>query len=416
MSTRPRIHYHTDCDFFAGCENMLVNFWGSSQLRQYGEISFSYRANPAYTSGLNGRVNVNFPIYPLKLPNPSWIDSYAPSWPRILRRMIRFITTVLLTFPMFLYDVSILSKLFRRIRPQILHINNGGYPAALSCRAAALAAKLCGIRNVVMVVNNLAVPYTAHRWWVDYPLDRLVARSVSVFVTGSHAAAARLRQVLRLSPKQVVPLHNGTALRRLTETAEQTRQRLGLSNFGGVLFGVVALMERRKGHRVILEAMVHLVKCNSPSLPSIKLVFEGDGPMRGELERFVAARGLGDWIRFVGEEDNVFNFMQALDVLVLPSIDHEDFPNVILEAMALGKPVIASHLAGTPEQVVNGVTGLLVPPEEPVALADALVALARDPLFLKILGANGSQRFKENFTAEISVSRYLRLYQEMIGA
>lgn len=410
-----KVHFHSDCPFFAGCENMLANLWKSPELRQSCEISFSYRANEAYTAGLHKRVNVNFPIYPLNLPDHSALGGNVPNLPRWLRLGLVLLLRVALWYPLFLYDVLVLSRLFSRIRPQILHINNGGYPGALSCRAAVVAAKICGIHNILMVVNNLAIPYSERGRWLDYPIDRLVVRTKSTFVTGSRAAATRLKQVLKLGSKRVVPLHNGIEPRGLTETTAETRKRLGLSDFKGVLFGVVALMERRKGHRVLLEALDYLSRTDFATLSNIMLLLEGDGPLRTELEEFVLAHDLKDRVRFVGIEHNIFNFISVLDVLVLSSTDNEDFPNVILEGMALAKPVIASHLAGTPEQVIVGETGLLVPPGEPIPLANALRSLTLDHGLRTQFGAKGLQQFEENFTANKAAGRYLHLYQEMMG-
>lgn len=395
---------------------MLVNLWQSPELRQIYDISFSYRANEAYTAGLHRKIKVDFPLYQLSLPDVPDLERSALNIPRWLKRGLQLSFRMILWYPIFLYDVLVLSKLFRRIKPQILHINNGGYPGALSCRAAVVAARICGIRNILMVVNNLAIPYSARGRWLDFPIDRLVVSANSTFVTGSQAAATRLRQVLKLEPGRVVTLHNGIEPRVLTESATETRERLGLGNFNGVVFGVVALMERRKGHRILLEALEYLSRNDFATLSNIMLVLEGAGPLRAELEAFVLAHDLKERVRFVGVERHVFNFINALDVLVLSSIDNEDFPNVILEGMALGKPVIASALAGTPEQVVVGETGLLLPPGEPVPLANALRSLTLDHGLRYQFGVNGLQRFKENFTANKAVGRYLHLYQEMIGS
>ena len=107
--------------------------------------------------------------------------------------------------------------------------------------------------------------------------------------------------------------------------------------------------------------------------------------------------------------------MNAINIVVLPSVDREDFPNVILEAMCLGKPVLASRLAGTPEQIVDGETGLLVPPGKPHNLADALRKLLKDKDLCIKLGSKARDRFESNFTADIAVKRYLDLYKELIG-
>jgi len=393
---------------------MLSNFCASSELRQLCEISLSYRASATYTSGLHKRVNVNFPVYPLEISDPSSINHHVLNLRGGLKNILVAILRALLWFPIFLHDVFVLTRLFNRIQPQILHINNGGYPGALSCRAAAVAAKICGIQNVLMVVNNLAIPYASCKRWLDWPIDLLVSRCVSFFVTGSKAAGARLRQVLKLSPGKVVTLHNGIEPRKLTESPSETRSRLGLNDFGGVIFGVVALMDKRKGHHVLLNALMHLHKSDHAALSNMILLLEGDGPLRKELEEFVLRHDLGNRVRFVGIEANVFDFIHMLDVLVLPSIDNEDFPNVVLEGMALGKPVIASHIAGTPEQIVDGVTGFLVPPRDEATLASVLKKLALNQELRNALGANALQRFQTYFTADKAVTRYLHLYQEMM--
>jgi glycosyltransferase involved in cell wall biosynthesis len=266
-----------------------------------------------------------------------------------------------------------------------------------------------------MVVNNLAIAYKDFNRCFDYPIDCLVSFGVNQFVTGSKAASSRLAEVLSVPKDNVVSLHNGISLRKSTETPEQTRRRLGIGNFNEVLFGVVALMERRKGHQILLDAL-NIIADNDPNdLSQMLVLLEGDGPTRKQLEEFVYNHQLEERVKFVGAENNVVNFMHALDVVVLPSIDQEDFPNVVLEAMSLGKPVIASRLAGTPEQIVPNLTGYLFEPGDSAALANALLRMANNEELRKRLGNSGRIRFEENFTAEIAVHRYLDLYKELAG-
>ena len=395
---------------------MLINLWGSQELRRSYEISFSYRSNQAYEIGLESRLVADFPIYSLKMWDPSWLYDLAPNFPKRIRRIFLPALQLFCRYPVFIYDVLVLIRLFHRINPEILHINNGGYPGALSCRAAAIAGRICGIPDIIMVVNNLAIAYEDFNRCFDYPIDFLVSFSVTKFVTGSRAASERLTEVLSVSKDNVVSLHNGINLRKWTEAPEETRNRLGIGNFNGALFGVVALMERRKGHQILLDAL-NIIADNDPNdFSQILVLLEGDGPTRKQLEEFVDNHQLKERVRFVGVENNIVNFMRALDIVVLPSIDQEDFPNVVLEAMCLGKPVIASRLAGTPEQIVPNLTGLLVEPGDSAALANALLCMANDKELRERLGANGRIRFEENFTAKIAVQRYLDLYEELAGA
>ena len=117
----------------------------------------------------------------------------------------------------------------------------------------------------------------------------------------------------------------------------------------------------------------------------------------------------------MGQETNVVNFMTALDVLILPSVEAEDFPNVVLEAMALGKPVIASRLAGTPEQVVDGETGYLVEPRSVSGLVKAIERTIDEPSARIAMGLAAEQRFHNNFTDSIALKKYCTMYHKLMG-
>lgn len=406
-----KIHYHSDCAFFAGCENMLVNFLSSPKLRRQFEVSFSYRDSNLYTAGLNQRVQVNFPIFPMRFPDFSDPAIFPGPWPLLAKRIVLLCMRLALTW----YEVWALRGLFLHVRPDIVHINCGVYPAALSAHAAVIAARLAGVPSIVMVVNNQAADYSRLSRWLSYPMDRLIARLVSKFVAGSMSAATQLKKVLRLNQVKCQALHNGIELRNITETREETRKRLGLDQFNGVVFGVVAILRPNKGHQVLLDAMVKLVAGAANNIaPPVRILIEGDGPLRVELQEFVVANRLSEHCIFVGEEKNVMNFMALLDVLILPSVDEEDFPNVILEAMGLGKPVIASCLAGTPEQIVDGETGLLLTPRDACQLAAAITRLSLDEQLRLRMGQVGLRRFQKFFTAEVAVRNYISLYQSLI--
>jgi L-malate glycosyltransferase len=404
-----KIHYHSDCSFFAGCENMLINIWGSAEVRKQYDISFSYRANDRYIQGLKQRMNCNFPTFPLQFLNLPTLLSFPTFWPLLIKRILLVISYVILVIPLSIYDIWILKRLFKKINPDIIHINNGGYPGARSARTAAIAAKLAGISNIIMIVNNMAVRYKGVRC-IDYPLDRLVVNSVDRFITGSIAASRRLKEVLLLPDCKLQTIHNGIALRQTTASQSETRKRLGLAKFEGTLFGVIAVLEPRKGHNVLLDAIIRLKNKNQEEKLEFKVIIEGTGALDEELKSTVKENNLGQYCLFVGEETNIMNFFSILDVLILPSINYEDFPNVVLEAMRLGKPVIASRLAGTPEQIVDGQTGLLVEPKNVKELAGAIKILANNSKLRKLMSQAGQERFNQHFTEKIAINKYLNLY------
>jgi L-malate glycosyltransferase len=415
MTRRPRLHYHSDCDFFAGCENMLANFFNDDRVRDTYDVTFSYRWSARYEAGLRARVPQGVHGERYALLAGTVLTRHVTKMPRALGLAVRALNYVLLLrYWILLWNVLVLARAWRGRGIDIVHINNGGYPAALSCLSAAIAARLCGVPHVVMVVNNIAQGRQRYRyWWLDRPLDTLVGRCVSRFVTGSANAGRALQSVLRLPESAFTTLHNGIAPRPPTESREQSRTRLGVDQ-QRLVFGMVALLEWRKGHRVLLQAVAALrAQLALTDMPLF--LIEGDGPDRKELAEMVAQLDIGDLVRFVGVEQQVFNFMQALDVMLLPSVANEDFPNVILEGMSLGKPVIASRLAGTPEQVDDGVTGALVEPNNPIALARRIAEFAADRDALAEMGRQARTQFDQRFTAGVAVSRYLNLYQTLLS-
>lgn len=414
MKQRARLHYHSDCDFFAGCENMIANFLNDERVSAEYEVSFSYRFSERYEDGLRKRVARPVAAERYLILAGTVFTRHAPSLPKPAALVLRGLNYLLLIrYWVLLWNVVVLFRAWRGRGIDVLHINNGGYPAALSCLSAVIAGRLCGIGQIVMVVNNIAKPGRYRYWWLDRPLDYVVGRCVTTFVNGSRNASKALQQVLRLPDGKFCTLHNGIAPRQPIETPEHTRARLGVEP-GQLAFGVVALLEWRKGHRVLIQAVARLRELIQPSEMPVFLI-EGDGPDRGELLEMTERLGVGKWVRFVGVERHIFDFMHALDVMLLPSVANEDFPNVILEAMSLAKPVIASRLAGTPEQIEHGVTGVLVEPGDHQALALEIASFIQNKSGLADMGRRARIRFDTEFTASVAVARYLNLYQNLIN-
>ena len=219
-----KIHYHSDCSFFAGCENMLANFFNCDDFRKKYDVTFSYQHSEIYTQGFKKRVIGNLPIYPLffaDLTNFRFL-------PRFLTPRLRHVLTVflrqLVIIPVFLFQVCVLFNLLKKLTPDILHINNGGYPGALSCRAAVFAGRLAGVPTVLMVVNNMAIDYKRVSRWPDYFFDYLIGCSVHLFITGSVVAASKLRTVLRLPNEKVTTIHNGISIRTASTVADAVQE------------------------------------------------------------------------------------------------------------------------------------------------------------------------------------------------
>ena len=391
---------------------MLVNFFNDHRLQENFTLSLSYRAGPVYVEGLRKRLKQQPREQGLALLNEEWLSDLVERLPRVLAVALRSLQSLLLLrYWILALNVIRLTQYWKTQQIDLLHINNGGYPGASSCRAAAIAARILRIPHTVMVVNNIATNPRLHERLVEKLISKLLGCSVQTFVTGSNSARLALKAQLPNSAASFLSLHNGIGSREPDETVTTTRQRLGMS-VDTLVFAVVALHEPRKGHSVLIEA---LAKMNEQLTDGYRptVLIEGTGPEEQRLRSLTVKLGMENQVLFIGREFNVFNLMQSADLLVVPSIANEDFPNVVLEAMSLGTPVLASSLAGISEQVEDDVSGWLVPPGDVAALSAAMLRLVLHPDLISAASLAARKRFRDNFTAKIAVDRYIQLYQDL---
>lgn len=175
--------------------------------------------------------------------------------------------------------------------------------------------------------------------------------------------------------------------------------------------GVVASLSPIKDHGTLLRAMASLAK----DWPRLHLVLVGgDGGSRRELEQLTGNLGIADRVRFAGFRPNQPSAHHLFDISVLTSVS-EGMPNSVLEAMAAGRPVVATRVGAIPDAVIDGETGLLVPPREPGSVAAALGTLLRDPARGINLGARGRERARARYAATGVIARLNELYHELVS-
>ena len=407
-----RVHYHTDCYWFGGSElALLIHLEAAFDTPDLDPI-FTYRARPEYEAGLRAQATSKVRARRLRLPDPADLKQALSRGrsPRVAKALRGGVSLLPLRQVCMAWDIGRMYAEFRAEKPDVVHVNNGGYPGAISCTAAAIAARFAGVPVVVYVVNNIAIPYNRPSRLLDYPIDRIVVRCVDIFVTASMAASNALATVLRLSAHQLTVIPNAAESGVAGESRERIRHDLCITDDRLVLL-VMARLEQRKGITHLLDAL--------PQLPrhireSVSVLVAGDGPEREALEAQYAAMGIADIVHFLGHRDDRWSLYEAADVVVLPSISHEDMPIVILDAMAAGRPVVASRVAGIPEQVVDGLTGRLVPPGDSAALAGALKAVLGDSQIRAAMGRAARDRYESTYTPRRFVDAYRRLYASLL--
>lgn len=266
-----------------------------------------------------------------------------------------------------------------------------------------LAGILTGIRNVISW-EVYTEQYTFKQKWAY----RLASKGLSLIVAVSDATRKKMICEYHLPEAKVRTIHYGIDEKKFpSRNPNEIRKRLGIPK-DVIVFGTIARLTEQKGHRYLVEAMPKIIK----SFPRVVFLCIGDGPLRTSLIQLAQDRGVLSYIQFLGFQSDVPSLLSIMDVFVLPSL-YEGFPNAVLEAMACGKPVVATCVDGTPEAVIHGETGFLVPSQNPEALAEALIRMARNPSLRKKMGKNGKRRIYEHFLLEHQISAFDQLYKEI---
>lgn len=310
------------------------------------------------------------------------------------------------------FSAGLVGVMERRRRDyDLVHFHGASLPLVLALPAARLRGKAV-LAKVAALHQGVEAGDLRGRYG---PLGRALAAwlgAVDGYVATTAEIGAALRgEGYREAQVQRIPNFVDVERFRAPTAAERDalRRELGLAGRTVVLHS--GRLTARKGAPVLLDAFARAAGAGSGPL----LLFLGDGPERAAIEARARALGLGDRVRFEGFREDVWRYLAAADVLVLPSFV-EGMPNALLEAMATGLPAVATRLGGALEAVIEGESGLLVPPGDADALARALEALLGDPGLRRRLGEAAAARIRERFTLDAIAPRYVELYRRMIAA
>ena len=285
-----------------------------------------------------------------------------------------------------------LLQVVREFRPQVVHTH-----LSTATRWGTWAAHREGLPCVALV-HGMTSPFYYRR---------------ADLLTGPSASVREYLLARGFAPERVKVIHNGLdpAFFEGLPAVAGLRAELQLPP-GAPVIGVVAHLSPRKGHEILFQAMARLAEAH----PTLLCLCLGRGdPGRSEaLERLAARLGLGERVRLLGYREDATALTQLFDIAVLPSIVPEGLPTVLLEAAYLGRPGVASDAGGTREVVEDGVTGLLVPPGDPVALAAALDRLLRDPDLRARMGEAARLRAHEHFTLRAQAEATLAAFRAVL--
>jgi glycosyltransferase involved in cell wall biosynthesis len=296
-----------------------------------------------------------------------------------------------------------LYRLARRWRPSIAHFYLPG-PYVIGAPVAMAA------RVPIKIMSRRSLASYQRSWPTVARFERLLHRKMDMVVGNSRAVVSELRTE-GIPDAKLRLIYNGIKTPALQPKREEARQALGLGpeDLVGV---VVANLIRYKGHRELIKGVAHAVaQIRQPLRILLAGRDQGLGP---ELQSLAREQGVGDMVEFLGQRSDVAPLFAAADFGLLTSRE-EGFSNVVLEGMAAGLPMIVTAVGGNPEAVLDGETGLVVPPRNSTAIGDAILRLALDPDLRKRLGEVGQKRVSEEFSIERCVTAHAELYQETLA-
>jgi len=241
-------------------------------------------------------------------------------------------------------------------------------------------------------------------------MERLLARWTDQIVCLTEAERQDHLRLRICPPERFTVIHSGVDIDRFRNARSDgaaTRQELGLP-CAGPLVGCVARLAPVKGVAYLLEAIPRI----RAAIPQATIVFVGDGPLRSTLEDRARQLGMDGAVAFLGLRRDVARLLPLFDLVVLPSLN-EGMGKAAVEALAAGRPVVASRVSGIQDVITDGVTGILVPPADPEALAAAIIRSLGDPVAVQGLGRRG-QATVDAYSIEAMIAKIDALYREWL--
>jgi glycosyltransferase involved in cell wall biosynthesis len=309
-----------------------------------------------------------------------------------------------------------LRALIHRVRPHVVHTN-----LELDGNLARVVGRLTGCRVVSTLHNtNLARQQLRSEplYWKRRTQEVLENVTARLFVDHFVAVSDAVREVYTkhrgVPAGKTTVIHSGIDLERFrpSESAvlEALRASLDITAETRVLLTVGRLNEQ-KGQKYLVPTMETLARVRS----DVVLLIAGDGEEKDALDRAIRAAGLESRIRLLGARRDIPRLLEIADLFVFPSIHREGFPISVLEAMAAGKPIVASSIPGVTDLLRDGEIGVLVPPRDPAALAAALDALLNDPRRAEEIAEAGRHTVRRQYTREASAARVGAIYEHLVS-
>ncbi len=292
-------------------------------------------------------------------------------------------------------------RLLRGLRPDIVHVNSSrdSWIASLAARSVAPRPPVIRTRHISTPLNkNLTTRWLYHRL-----LDQVI-------VTGGELTRRGLveRDGLDASRVAAFPIGIDVSYFRPGTPQRNLREELGLPS-SELLVGLISYLRSYKGHEYFIDAAARVVARRK----GVTFLISGRGPEEARLWARIAEQGVEHRVRMLGYREDLLNVFHSLDLFVIPSVEGDTIPQVLMQAMAVGLPVVSTTVGSIPDVVRNGETGFVVPPRDATTLADRIHALLDDPIGRREMGAAGRALVERSYSLERMLDELEGIYRRV---
>ncbi len=311
-----------------------------------------------------------------------------------------------------------LTKLIRQHQYDLVHVHT-----PIAAVLGRIAAKLADVKRIVYTAHgfpfhDLSSP-SQYRFY--FTVEKFAALLTDLILSQNHEDVATAQKSGLCPPEKIRYLGNGVDIDRFNRAAvdpihqSKLQKSLGIPDTAEMIIGTIGRLTRKKGSGYLIEALAKLL----PQFPNLHVLVIGGQlstdpePFYPEIVERIRTLGIEKHVTLTGQREDIPELLGLLDIFTLPTFTHEGLPRSILEAMSMGLPVVATDIRGCREAVVDGETGLIVPPQDSEKLAEALGKLLLDSELRQAYGKAGRQRVEAEYDQRLVFERLAEYYQEL---
>jgi glycosyltransferase involved in cell wall biosynthesis len=301
------------------------------------------------------------------------------------------------------YPTAIMAfrNILARERPALLHVNSSrdSWIGGLAARLVSPRVKVVRSRHISTPLNRNLTTRWLYRRLMDF-----------VIVTGGELTRRGLIERDGLEPDRVAAFPIGIDVDQFKPGRPDRDLRIELKlPPEHRLVGLISYLRSYKGHEYFIEAAARVL----PRAKDVTFLIVGEGPEEARLRNMVASMGLSPQVRILGFRDDLLNVFRSLDLFVIPSVEGDTIPQVLMQALAMGLPVVSTTVGSIPDVVQDGRTGFVVPPRNADALAERILALLDDPALRREMGRNGRALLERDYSLARMLDRLEDVYKRV---